>query len=573
MLRLRLLNLGRMYHVSFGIRTESKKRLCLLLVCVSLLPGFSQNTLRYIWPIDSPFVITGNYGELRPNHFHAGIDFSTQGQVNLPVYAIEEGYVSRIRVSPYGYGKCVYITHPNGKVSVYAHLNAFSLKVAVQAKQNHYATQSSEIDFLLKPRLVYVRKNEIIGLSGNTGGSTGPHLHFEIRDELTEVPLNPLSFFKINDRTAPELQHIGLYDLTDTISPKFLKAFKVKGSGRDSSHLESDHVTADRSVIGISFAGLDRMTANGNPNNIYSAKLYFDDTLIYAHRLYGISFSDSRYINVFSEAIGRHKYQKCFLSTLYPEGLSERSVNKGRIVLRDHNFHTIKLVTADESGNERKLQFHLKAEKLTGYNTGEMTGETVVNCNEDRVITANGIQVQIAAKTLFYSGILLTENNLEANGRLSVLPDLNLKQPVLIGFIPPQKFSAMAGKLLLRGASSTATAVLRNDSVYFAVKEFGHFKLALDTVAPNIKIPYSARQLKDIWKMDSFSFAITDGNSGIGRYNLWLNNSWVLSEYDAKAGLLTYYFDEDTPIGMLNFKLEVQDKAGNRAFLEYVLNK
>lgn len=562
-----------MYHLTFGIKIRCRRWLCLFLFGISLSPGFSQSTMRYMWPIDSPFVITGNYGELRPNHFHAGIDFSTQGQINLPVYAIEEGYVSRIRVSPYGYGKCVYITHPNGKVSVYAHLNAFSLKVAVQAKQYHYATQSSEIDFLLKPRLVYVRKNEIIGLSGNTGGSTGPHLHFEIRDELTEVPLNPLSFFKINDRTAPELQHIGLYDLTDTISPKFLKAFKVKESGKDSSHLENGHVITGCSVIGISFAGLDRVTANGNPNNIYSAKLYFDDTLIYAHRLQGIAFSDSRYINVFSETIGRHKYQKCFLSTLYPEGFIDGSINRGRIVVRDHNFHTIRLVAADESGNERKLQFQLKAEKLTGYNTMATNGDAVVNGNEDRVLIVNGIQVQMAAKTLFYPGTLIVENNLEANGRLSVLPDFHLKQAVLIGFIPPQKFSTMSEKLLLRGSSSTATPLLRNDSVYFSIKEFGHFKLVLDTVPPKIKIPYSARQLKDVWKMDSFSFIITDGSSGIGRYNLWLNNSWVLSEYDAKTDLLTYYFDEDTPIGILNFKLEVQDKVGNKTFLEYVLKK
>lgn len=572
MLRLRFLNLSRMYHLGFGIKTGSKRWLCSVLFCLTLFGGFSQNTLRYIWPIDSPFVITGNYGELRPNHFHAGIDFSTQGQINLPVYAIEEGYVSRIRVSPYGYGKCVYITHPNGKVSVYAHLNAFSLKIAAQAKENQYATQSFEIDFLLKPRLVYVRKNEIIGLSGNTGGSTGPHLHFEIRDELTEVPLNPLSFFKINDRTPPQLQHIALYDLADTTSPKFLRAFKVKENGKDSSRLDNDRILVNRSILGISFVGLDRVSVNGNPNNVYSAKLYLDDTLIYAHRLQGISFSDSRYINAFSEIISKHKYQKCFLPTLYPDGFAEVDKNKGRIVLSDHKFHSVKLVTADESGNERKLQFYLKAERFTAYNP-IVVNDAFVNCNEDRVLIHDQVKIQITARTLFYSSALIIENNLETQGRLSVLPDLSLKQAVLIGFVPPQKFSTMAGKLLLKGSSSTATAVVRNDSVYFAVKEFGRFKLALDTVPPGIKIPYSPRQLKDAWKMDSFSFSIIDGNSGIGRYNLWLNNAWVLSEYDAKTDLLTYYFDEDTPIGILNFKLEVQDKVGNKTFLEYVLKK
>ncbi len=543
------------------------------ILCVTGYSLFSQASFQYIWPIDSPFVITGNYGELRPNHFHAGIDFSTRGQINLPVYAVEEGYVSRIRVSPYGYGKCVYITHPNGKVSVYAHLNSFSLKIANKAKENQYDTQSFEIDYMLKPRTVYVRKNEIIGLSGNTGGSTGPHLHFELRDELTEIPSNPLTILKTKDRTPPELQHIAFYNLSDSTTPKFMHSYRVKESGNDSAHLEDDHLVLHQSIVGLSFAGLDRVYPNGNPNNVFAASVFLDDKLIYTHKLEGISFDDTRYINEFSETIGKHKYQKCFLPSFYPPGFSSYNENRGRIVLPDSAYHKVKLVLSDENGNERKIQFYVRVKHVKAYTAVPMEGDVYVKCTEELLTNKKDIRLQILARTLYYSSILNIENTLDINGKLKIVPPLNLRQAVNIGFKVPEKFLDHKDKLLLKGSSSNAVGQVRGDSVFFAVKEFDHFYLVVDTIPPKIKMDYSPRKLKDAWKMDSFSFTISDNQSGVGKYNVWLNNSWVLAEYDAKSDQLTYYFDEETPIGLLNFKVEVQDKAGNKTFFEYVLKK
>ena len=543
------------------------------ILCLAWSSLFSQASFQYIWPIDSPFVITGNYGELRPNHFHAGIDFSTRGQINLPVYAVEEGYVSRIRVSPYGYGKCVYITHPNGKVSVYAHLNSFSLKIANKTKENQYDTQSFEIDYMLKPRTVYVRKNEIIGLSGNTGGSTGPHLHFELRDELTEIPSNPLTILKTKDRTPPELQHIAFYNLSDSTTPKFMHSYRVKESGNDSAHLEDDHLVLHQSIVGLSFAGLDRVYPNGNPNNVFAASVFLDDKLIYTHKLEGISFDDTRYINEFSETIGKHKYQKCFLPSFYPPGFSSYNENRGRIVLPDSAYHKVKLVLSDENGNERKIQFYVRAKHVKAYTAVPMEGDVYVKCTEELLTNKKDIRLQIPARTLYYSSILNIENTLDINGKLKIVPPLNLRQAVNIGFKVPEKFLDHKDKLLLKGSSSNAVGQVRDDSVFFAVKEFDHFYLVVDTIPPKIKMDYSPRKLKDAWKMDSFSFTISDNQSGVGKYNVWLNNSWVLAEYDAKSDQLTYYFDEETPIGLLNFKVEVQDKAGNKTFFEYVLKK
>lgn len=542
----------------------------LLLVCPPA--ALSQNPFKYTWPLDSPHVITGNYGELRPNHFHAGIDFATGGKTNLQVYSIEDGYVSRIRISPYGYGKCVYITHPGGKVSVYAHLNAFSLKIANVAKTFQNATQSNEIDFMPRPKTVYVRKNEIIGLSGNTGGSTGPHLHFEIRDEVSEVPLNPLGFFRINDRTAPELHAIAFFSLADTSAPQLLKTLRVRTAEKDSLILAEDHLELEESIVGLAFSGFDRMSPAGNPNNIYSARIYVNDRLIYSHTLNNIAFSESRFINEFSQPISRMKYQKCFLPESYPEGMFGNCINKGRIRLMDTTFHKIRLIVSDESGNTRTLQFYIKAKQLNTYRAPKTGGDVRISCNRIFNGAKNGISLSVPAKTLFYSTGLYINNFLEEDGKFSILPQVNLKQPALIGFKVPQRFLRNREKLILKGAPG-ALPQNRKDSVYFLVKDFGNYRLDMDTIPPKVKVSYSERRLKEAWQMDAFSFQITDNGSGIGKYNLWLNNAWVIAEYDARTDLLTYYFDEDTPIGLLRFKLEVEDKLGNKTSFEYVLKK
>jgi len=533
--------------------------------------AFSQSPFHYVWPIDSPFVMTANYGELRPNHFHAGIDFSTRGRINLPVYSIDEGYVSRIRVSPTGYGKCIYVTHPNGKVSVYGHLNAFSLKIGNAAKEFQYSTQSCEIDFTPKPRTIYVRKNEIIGLSGNSGGSTGPHLHFEIRDELMEIPLNPLGFYRLNDNSAPEISSIAFYNLADTSLPKFISSHKVEEVKRDSLALSEDHLTLNSSIVGLAFSGLDRYLPNGNPNNIFAARIYVNDTLVYVHQLNNIPFTESRFVNEFSDVKGKVKYQKCFQPTIFPAGFFGTFTNKGRIILDDKKYLKIKLVLTDEGGNSSRLQFYLRAKEINPY-TRPAAAHVFANCSEEFVVSKNDLRLQIPSRTLFYSTALFLENNIEKDDRLSIFPEVNLMQAASLGFKLPPRYSMNREKLLLRGPG-TALPLNRNDSVFFAIKEFGTYRLSLDTIAPKIKVDYSARQLKEAWQMDAFSFRISDNMSGIGKYNLWLNNAWVLAEYDAKTDLLTYYFDEETPIGLLQFKLEVFDRVGNRAFFEYVLKK
>lgn len=536
------------------------------MLCVKL---FSQPSSNFAFPLDSPYYFTANYGELRPNHFHAGMDFATGGQINLPVYAAEEGYVSRVKISSTGYGKCVYITHPNNKVTVYAHLNSFALKLDKAIKQVQCEQQSYEVEFFPNINLLSVRKGEIIGMSGNTGGSTGPHLHFEIRDKVTEVPNNPLLFLKIRDHVKPNVSHFGFYNLTDTTRPKLLKSLPVKYLYEDSLEAMSETVFLKSSILGFAFSGIDRFTEGGSPNNIFSAKLYLDNRLIYGHQLNNISFDDTRYINEYTENMSGVTYQKCFASTVYPKEFQTNCINRGRIIIKDLKFHILKLIVADEVGNERRFWLKIKINNLTFYERPSIKSDMYVNCSKIFMVKKKGVFLKISANTLFYSTPLILENTIESSGKLIILPsEAQLRIPITVGFKVPKKYLAQKKQLVLKNDKLTYVATIKNDSAYFAVKQLGWFQLSTDDANPIARVVSPLYKTKGLSQINALSFNIVDRGSGIAKYKLFLNNKWVLAEYDAKNDLLTYSFDEDTPFGSIQIRLEVEDKVGNQTLLE-----
>jgi len=545
---------------------RNRKLLLLYVFMLCVETSLAQLT-DWVWPLDSPRVLTANYGELRPNHFHSGLDFSTGGQVNLPVYAAAAGYVSRIKVSATGYGKCVYITHPNGKVTVYAHLNAYSIKINAAARKEQYFWQSYEIDITLPPNLLAVRRGEIIGLSGSTGNSTGPHLHFEVRDEKTEAPLNPLEFYHLQDYTRPQIQSVALFSLADTLSPKFFKQIRVNETDEDILMPETSLITIDQSVLGIGFSGIDRFTPAGSPNNIYSVKLFYDGRLVYYQKLSGIKFDDTRYINEYSETISGLKFQKCFLPQNYPREMVVRTQNRGRIFLPDTNFHMVKLLVTDETGNQNDVQFFVRCTRKTAFTAPALKSDLFVNAFKEFKTERSGVKVVIPAGTLYYSTPLVIENTLGSTGKLIVLPgDANLRNPVSIAFKAP-----FAGKnkarLVLKNGNAVYTPEVRNDSLLYQVKTLGWFQLVEDNVPPRISPQFNIKGKKTVLGK-RLSFVITDALSGILTYKLFVNNKWVLAEFDAKSDLLTCELDEDAPRGKIAIKLEVQDKAGNKTRFE-----
>lgn len=548
----------------------------ILIFCICLFPAlyFSQVIWEFGWPIDTPHIISGNYGELRPNHFHMGWDFSTRGQENLPVYAIDNGYVSRVKVSSVGYGKAVYISYPGNRLGVYAHLNAYAGDLAKAVESEQVSKQSYEVEFFPAKDELKVKRGDLIGYSGNTGSSTGPHLHFEIRDQETEIPLNLSEYYGIQDTIKPALQEVAFFSLADTNNPVMYKPLKLRNTNKDTLHLIKDSIVLYHSILGFVFAGNDRFTSKGSPNVIYQASLSIDNQQVFSYTMNYISFDHQRYVNEFCEVINKVKYQKCFLPTMYPQAIYGQHVNKGRILLADTNFHLLRLDLNDEHGNKRMLQFWFKTRKVENYAVPILKGDVFVNCSRDFKSSKKHLSLTIPAGTLYHSLPLSISNDLKTTGKLAVLPaSVNLGSAARLGFLIPQKYRGHQQKLVLKNGSSVYNPVLSGDSAYYSVYAFGHFELALDTIGPKIKTAISPKKLKRIKKFNDFSFTMRDNLSGIARYKMYMNEQWVLAQFDAKSNLLTYIFDENTPVGDLELRVDAWDKTGNFSSVKFILKR
>lgn len=525
---------------------------CLSFALVSMLSALSQsmpNGSRFRYPLDQAPVLTGNYGEIRPNHFHAGIDFVTDPKLNLPIYAVEDGYISRIKISPYGYGKVIYITHPGGIVSVYAHQQRFCWKVNKYVTTKQTEQQKNDIELFPTAAELPVKKGELIGYTGNTGGSTGPHLHFELRDEKSEIPLNPLLIYSLADTVKPKVTHIAVYEYADTMANVAPKIFTAK-----SKLPKNDSIVVQQSMVSFAFAGSDKENSGTNPNNIYEAQLFFDSTLIYHHQLNYISFDNGRFVNAFSELRDGLKLQRCFAPQCYDIPIYKKLVNRGFVALHDTSWHRLQLSAYDERHNEMTVTKYIR------YKPGaaQPAKPAYHACNQPFAYNNEQIKVTIPAGAL-YNASLLPASGTTVGSRYDYL-----QKPVSVALRIADLKPGLAGKYVLLVNGNATEAVLENGWLSASCKLLGAYSYAIDTVAPTIKPALSKKKLLNIAKAKSISFKISDGLSGIARYDVYINGAWQIAEYDAKSDQLSCYFTEQSPTGKIEVKVVVEDKAANR---------
>lgn len=536
---------------------------------VPVLSFAQSNALDFMFPLDRTPVVTGNYAELRPNHFHAGLDFSTDPVANLPVKSVADGYVSRIKISSGGYGRVLYVTHANGYVTVYAHQKKYAAKINAYARQKQTEQQKNEIELFPAPDELPVKKGEVIGYTGNTGSSTGPHLHFEIREEKSEIPLNPLLYYELKDDVKPAITHVAIYNTSDS-NAVVLQSTAAFSPKLNSLNLPGNTFVLPQNTFALAFAGYDLTNGTTNKNNIYEVKIELDGKLIYHHQLNNISFDQARYVNIFSEKSGSVKFQKCFTPACYDILIYKTLVNGGKIELKDTLPHVVEMSVADEKGNHNNLVFYVKAKQVKGYSA--QGPKLNAFCQKDFTLKQSDFELFVPKGALANSTLLFRRTYIKAPADGSI--DIGNKNEKLLkayrmALKIKEPLKGKEAKLVMLVNGDAQASVYENGWLRAEPRAFGNFNYTYDTIAPVITYGYNKTKPATIKAYKNLAFKVSDALSGIGEYNLYINNTWQIAEYDAKSSTIFCYFDEGTPTGSIDIRLEVSDKVGNKGSFDW----
>jgi hypothetical protein len=340
-----------------------------IILIASDLRAQNEKIINFRSPLDIPLYLAGNFSELRGNHFHTGIDIKTLSVEGKAVYAIEDGYVARIKISTSGYGKAIYIRHPNGYTSVYGHLQKANPEIEKYIQDRQYKKESYTIELFPGKDELVVKKGDLIARSGNTGGSNGPHLHFEIRETNSEKPVNPLLFdFAITDNIRPIIKGIRIYPLSEnsyvSSYPGNANGFMVSGNYGKYRMTEGQNIK----IFGeIGFAVHTYDLLNGYPNKcgVYTIQLIVDSAEVFMTEFEKLDFSTMRYINTYSDYFLLKKYKmsyhKQFIGKNNKLKIYPTKVNKGIITFNDGKIHHIKYIITDSYNNRSELEFTVHA--------------------------------------------------------------------------------------------------------------------------------------------------------------------------------------------------------------------
>jgi len=536
-----------------------------------------QGYFRY--PLLQPHSLSGSFGELRNNHFHSGIDFSGRGKEGQKIFAIADGYVSRVLVSPRGYGKAVYITHPNGYVSVYAHLKEFSSEISQYVKDEQYANQTFYLNSYLDPHTIQVLKGEVIGFLGNTGNSTGPHLHFEIREEISERTLNPALFgITISDTKPPVIEAIRIIpmDRSALINGKN-NPLNLKVRLKDGKYeLVSPNIPVVAGRIALGIKTHDFNNTSTLRNGVYKLSLYADSLLCYQHVMDSFSFDDTRYINDLIDyqefKAGNGRFMLTRVSPGNKADIYKVLVNRGIHNINKAAKYKFEFRVEDYAGNVAKLNFILQGDIAATSAQNNNKCEHLLRFDEDFYFRNKVVELSIPAFALYDSICFSYKSTAAPAWAFSAIHSIHkdvvpLHTHYQLTVKPDKLPEALIDKALLvsissSGKISAAGGSFQNGFVRANLLSFGDYAIAVDTIPPKIS-PVNISKGKDVSGQKSVMLKITDNLSGIKTYNAYINNVWVLIEYDEKKEMLTYNFDENLLPGISTFVLKVTDKCDN----------
>lgn len=545
----------------------------------------------YAPPLKIPLYLSGSFAELRNNHFHSGIDIKTQGRIDVPVYCVADGYISRIVVSPFGYGKAIYINHDNGSTSVYGHLHQFSPVIEEYIKNIQYERKSFQVDIPVLPGVFNVLKSEKIALSGNSGSSGGPHLHFELRKTKTENPVNPLKLgFWIKDDIPPKITALEITPLSGSSHVNYsnnkiiYEVELIDGKYR----LKNNSVIPVYGEIGFAVEVNDFINGSANKCGINSMELSVDGIILSTFEINSFSFDNSGKINSYIDyeqfIKSNRRFQKTWVDLCNPPENFEFSENRGIFDPMIGAVHQVKIEIKDSHKNTSVLEFSIEGKYREMLPVAEEF-TSAFECGQKNHYKTDDFSIELSDNALF-SNLLFKYNVHDAgNGYFSSVHEIHKNNVPLysaanIAVKTKDLDERLAEKALLvninteTGKFSAAGGKYENGWITGDIKTFGNYAVRIDTIPPTI-LPLSITNKTTLTEADKIRFEIKDDLAGIENYEGLIDGNWALFEYDAKNNLITHYFDAQRfeLNKNHNFKLTVTDKKGNSATYEATFNK
>ena len=528
-------------------------------------------------PLAIPMQLSGNFGELRPNHFHAGFDLKTNQKEGLAVLAVADGYVSRIKISTFGNGKTIYITHSNGYTSVYGHLQRATDSIEDFIKKTHYQEQSFEIEKYLKPGELVVKKGQIIALSGNSGASEGPHLHFEFRDNITENIINPMLFgFDkfLKDTKKPIIYNIYVYPLDNEslVNQSKRPLLLNLALQKDGTYL-ADKVVAN-GKIGFGINTFDYDDVSFNKNGVYKVQTFYNGIPNFSYQFDTYSFDEMRYVNALIDypmyKKTQQRVQKLFMKSPYNLSIIKADATNGVLNVVPNLTAQYRIEVSDFYGNLTTVTIPIVNEILPVIIAKETVPKYLIKAKNESNFSKENMSVFFPANT-FYEDFNLNFD--VKNDTLLLHSDIVPAHSNFTIEMEDHKFSeGQIEKLFIGTIGSSKIGYNRTyvkDSVFTTnVKTLGKYALVLDTIPPKISI---AKPIEGKWLSDrkSIQFTISDDLSGIKSYNGYLNGKWILFEYDNKTKKITHYFNDGIVAeGANDLKIIVVDNLGNSTIFE-----